>query len=95
MVHGLDLVLDLILMLYLTLRWELSTDMSIDAYRIQYYLWSKMSHLGKNSTNPFEKADDNVKDIVNYPKGLDIQSYLIKFSIQSLRRMLTLTMKHW
>ena len=46
-----------------------STDMSIDAYRYSLKeLWSNMSHLGKNSTNPFEKADDNVKNLVDYPK---------------------------
>ena len=46
-----------------------STDMSVDAYRYSLKeLWSNMSHLGKNSTNPFEKADDNVKNLVDYPK---------------------------
>ena len=46
-----------------------STDMSVDAYR--YSLeesWKNMSHIGKNTKNPFSKADKEVKNLVNYPK---------------------------
>jgi len=46
-----------------------STDMSVDAYRYSLEeMWKNMSHMGKNTTNPFSKADKEVKNMVDYPK---------------------------
>mgnify|MGYP001179869396 CR=1 FL=1 len=46
-----------------------STDMSVDAYRYSLDdMWKNMSHMGKNSVNPFSKTDKEVKNMVDYPK---------------------------
>ena len=48
----------------------LSTDMSVDAYRYSInHIWPKMSHLNESrSVNPLTQLDDNIKQIVEYPR---------------------------
>ena len=48
----------------------LSTDLSVDAYRYNITeMWPKMSHLDQKKTvNPLTVMDDNIQNIVNYPK---------------------------
>ena len=48
----------------------LSTDMSVNAYRYGIdAMWPKMSHLNESkSINPLSQLDDNVKQIVDYPR---------------------------